>query len=636
MKGLLINLRVSLPKIFAGFFIFMFAFPLSVFGAVGSANLQPLTKTAERSINPVAISSITSPVKIITSRELERRGITTVSDALNRLSEISTVSNGVGGLTNIRLFGLPAKYTKIMIDGIDISDPSGIDSTVDLSNLDNGIVDKIEIVEGAQSGLYGSSAAAGVINIITKHGKGKPTVSLSQSVGTKKQIDSTISAQGSHKAFSFAGSLSQRYIRGFSKKDLWNGSSFQRNGVELDPFRNQTGYLNLGYKIDDTNSLKLTLLNIKTINYLDSAAEPVPDRNHAYHVNKLFNAQKIDFIHRNNPLNFDVSFANSFIQRHYKNNPGYYGDSFYKGKKNIFTIDTNYKLNKLVSISMGTDVQTSRAKTTNIYSRDREAVWIAPSFTKDAIFANAALRLDRYKTFGRHLTYEIGAGYNFGNTTFKANFGTTFLAPTLYQMHNTTYGNINLNPERGKTVDISVIQKLEENRISLTAFKSFIKDKIAWELTNPVTYQGQYFNKNRYAAKGITAAGTINSINHFIFNLSGTWQEAKEKKGRLWQADRVRLPRFKANWDVSYFPISRLSFDLSGVYVGSDKSSNWAKIPGKQIGKYSVWNTAVQYRATKNLTLLAKLDNIFDKFYETAEGYQTEPRVGIIGITAKF
>ncbi len=633
MKELFFGSRVFLLKIFAGLFILFYWFPAQG-SQIDNAKLNPLTKTAERTINPVAASSVTSPVKIITSRELQRKGIVTVSDALNRLSEISTVSNGVGGLTNIRLFGLPAKYTKILIDGINISDPSGFGS-VDLSNLDNAPVDKIEIVEGAQSGLYGSSAAAGVINIITKHGKGKPTVSLSQSIGTKKQIDSTISVQGSRKAFSFAGSLSQRYIGGLSKGDFWNGSSFQRNGVEKDPFRNQTGYLNLGYRIDNKNSLKLTLLNIKTISYLDEypyyeyAGKPI---SHGYHEDIIFNAQKIDFIHQDNPLDFEISFANSFTQRHYKNDPGYYGDSFYKGKRDIVTVKSDYRLNKSILLSAGADVEASRAKTPEIYSRNREAVWIAPSFTKDAFFVNTALRLDKYKTFGNEFTYKIGTGYNFPtDTTLKANFGTIFLAPTLYQMYNTTYGNINLNPERGKTVDITVIQKLEENRISLTAFKSFINDAIDFDYA---TYK--YFNKNRYTAKGITASGTLNSVNHFIFNLSGTWQNAKEKKGGSWQADRVRLPRFKANWDISYFPISRLSFDLSGVYVGSDKSSKWAKISDKQIGRYSVWNAAVQYKATKNLTLLAKLDNIFDKFYETAEGYQTEPRTATIGLKATF
>jgi len=324
------------------------------------------------------------------------------------------------------------------------------------------------------------------------------------------------------------------------------------------------------------------LLNIKTISYLDEypyyeyAGKPI---NHGYHEDIIFNAQKISFIHRDNPLNLAISFSNSFIQRHYKDDPGYYGDSFYKGKRDLVTIKSDYRLNKSVLLSTGADVEASRAKTPEIYSRNREAVWIAPSFTKDAFFVNTALRLDKYKTFGKEFTYKIGTGYNFPtDTTLKANFGTIFLAPTLYQMYNTTYGNINLNPERGKTIDISVIQTLKENRISLTAFKSFIKDAIDFDYA---TYK--YFNKNRYAAKGITASGTLNSVNRFIFNLSGTWQEAKEKKGGLWQADRVRLPRFKANWDVSYFPISRLSFDLSGVYVGSDKSSPYAKIPSKQI-----------------------------------------------------
>jgi len=632
MKGSFFGRRIPLSAIFGALVVLFFGFSASA-SPIENARLNPLTTTATRSVEPVAATSVTSPVKVFGSGELKRKGIVTIGDALNRLSEISASSNGVGGLTKIRLFGLPAKYTKIMIDGVDIGDPSGL-GAADISNLDSSPVERIEIVEGAQSGLYGSQASAGVINIITKEGRGKPSVTLTQQIGTRQQSNSEISAQGSYKAFRFSGSLSQRYIGGLSKGDFLNGDSFQRSKTEDDPFRNQTGYLNLGYKIDDSNSIKLTLVNIKTISYLDEypyyeyAGKSI---DHSYHVNKLFNAQKIDYIHRNGFLNLDFSFANSFVQRHYKNDP--YADSFFKGKRDLINVKADYSISKYVKLSAGGELQNERAKEPDIFSRDREALWIGPSFKKGAFFADAAARVDRYKTFGRHITYKTGIGYNFSTgTTAKVNFGTTFLAPTLYQLYDTKYGNPKLNPEKGKVANITLMQQIKENRISLTAFKTFITDGIDFDFAaNP-----NYFNRSRRITKGMTGTFTVNSIEHFIFNISATWQEAKQKSGGQWAADMERLPKLKINWDMSYFPTSKLSFDLSGRYIGSDRASKYAKFSHKQIGKYSVWNAAVQYRATKNLTLLAKIDNLFDKFYETAEGYQTKPRTELLGLTAKF
>jgi vitamin B12 transporter len=181
-------------------------------------SLGEVVVTATRTPEPVEQTA--SSVTVITGEELEERGITTLAEALREVAGIAVVQNSLGGLTSVFVRGADTGQTVVMIDGVPIYDPSGLakgDVSWILPHLKVDQIERIEIVRGPQSVLYGSNAMAGAINIITKEGKKKSEVKIQAEGGSYSTFAEGISLTGISEDVSYAISVKRMDSEGISK-----------------------------------------------------------------------------------------------------------------------------------------------------------------------------------------------------------------------------------------------------------------------------------------------------------------------------------------------------------------------------------------------------------------------------------
>ena len=186
------------------------AFPLAAFAAtdtdMNDPDLQAVVVTATRI--PTPPSQIASSITVITAQEIAARQIRTLPDLLKEVPGLNVVqSGGPGGQTSVFMRGTNSNHTKVLIDGIDVSDPSSPNASFDFGQLLTAHIAKVEVLRGPQSGLYGSDAIGGVINVITKRGSGPPQVSAGLEAGSFDTFNQTGAVSGSLNPFHYAATI---------------------------------------------------------------------------------------------------------------------------------------------------------------------------------------------------------------------------------------------------------------------------------------------------------------------------------------------------------------------------------------------------------------------------------------------
>ncbi len=627
------------------------------FSILASSYAEDGTIVVTATRNEAKILKTPSKVNIITSKQLKNEGVIYVKDALKSIPGISVVSNGVfGGTTSVYSRGLPSYYTKILIDGVDVSDPSLAQPKFDLANLTVDDIQRIEIVQGAQSGLYGSNAIGGVINIITKKALKKPYFKYSQKVGSYATYKETAQGGGSLGRFNLYLEASRFDTNGISKMDKYNpkSRSYSR-GDEDDSYHKTSFSTRIEYKLD--NSLKVGGIFkwYKTRDYLDNgwyvtpSYDYLPDdsakSNNTPQASSLrdtndFLLSKL-YIHKRFGalgLKLDTFFVQNL--RYYKSAPPYWND--YKGRRWGFDAIATYKI-KETTLTGGFTQKTEKYEDSSPFKKLRYnyAGFMEIEHRIKNLTLQAVVREDEYKTFGKHFTYKLGANYLISptNTVLKANFSTGFRAPSIWELYaapNPSWwflgGNDKLKPEKASTWDFGFIQGFMQNRLSFGAiyFKSIVKDRIEY-YTN-ASYKSTYENVNgKTIADGVELNLNAKPMEFVNIGLNYTYTASKNPKTNEQSA---RIPLRVYNGYVSVESLNgKIISTLEGRYVGKRFDDSKHKY---QTGKYAVFNFTTRYLLNKNLNVSLSIKNIFDRFYEEVYGYSTLPRSVFATISYKF
>ena len=190
-----------------------------------------------------------SSTTVITAKDIKETGATTVGDLLRNVAGTTVVQSGAfGGVTSVYLRGANPGYTLVLIDGIEVNDPMSTDRSFDFAHLTLNNIERIEVVRGPQSTLYGSDAIGGVINIITKTGKGKPKFEISSEGDSYKTFRESIGLEGGTAKMNGSMSISRLNSSGISKAS---------GGSEKDGCRNTTISSKIGYKIFGNSELNI-------------------------------------------------------------------------------------------------------------------------------------------------------------------------------------------------------------------------------------------------------------------------------------------------------------------------------------------------------------------------------------------
>ncbi|MFA7026343.1 MAG: TonB-dependent receptor [Sulfurovum sp.] len=582
--------------------------------AVNAAELEPVTVTAATKSEQL-LKDVTSNVVVITAEELEEKHYTTVTQALSSVSGISFTSNGgIGQSTSVYLRGFDSKRVLVLIDGVRYNDITGL-SGAPFAHLMIHDIERIEIVKGAQSSIWGADASAGVINIITKSAAEGTHASANVEYGsynTKK-----LGIKGSHKTDTYYIQLSSQLIEtdGFSAQAP-KGSDLDK--LEDDEYKNITTNLKLGFNIDETNKVDVS----HTYIYAKQDSDPYGDPDGEYNSETNDQFTKINFNHIDSFNRVNIYAARSLFDREYPD------DSYSKkfdGEVYEYGLKSNIPYREKDFVLLGVDYKSFEHKNDLNKKYNNKAAFITNNNRFGGTIVTESVRFDAYDKFDNKTTGKIGIKHNFSTVdglSFAANYGTAYNVPTLYNLYSSPYGNQNLTPESTTSYDISVAYKA----LKFTYFSSDIDDMIDFDMN---TYK--YGNIDGTSTlKGYELEYKEELVQNLLVGVNYTYLNAKDKEGKA----LARRPKHTFNVGVDYYPIEALQLGLYAKYIG--ERYDRADKMGAQTGKYTIVDFVTNYQINETFSSYLKVDNITDKSYQEVDGYATAGRSFYLGLNAAF
>ncbi|MCK5110979.1 MAG: TonB-dependent receptor [Arcobacteraceae bacterium] len=584
---------------------------------LGTITVISATKTEQ------SIQDVTSNVNVITNIELEEKHYTTVAQALNSIAGISfTQQGGLGATTNINIRGMHSKRVLVLIDGIRYNDPTDSLYGAAFNHLMIEDIEQIEVIKGAQSGVWGADAAAGVINIITKSAKKGIHGSAYSEVGSfnTKKYGATIS----NKTDKYSFKLSTNVV------DTDGFTSYATNGVDIDNFeddgyRNTTTSAKFDYKINESNKINIQHTIIDTNSEYDKY-----NADTSYTKESKSKFTSLNFNHINNINELDIYAKKSTFNRKYTETSvtNYIGDiKEYGLKSNISYNNDDFILFGIENTTFNTDEYGTSTLNKNYKS---DAIFISNTnifngLTGGKTIVTESIRKDNYSAFNNKTTGKIGVKHfheNIKDFTTSLNYGTAYKVPNVSHLYGKPTYNQNVNPESITSYDISLNYK----NFKITKFNTEVDDMISY-----VNATDGYENRTGISTTKGYEAEYITTINDDISILASyTTLSSKDKDGK----DLKRIAQETAKLNIDYYGIDKLHIGLNGEYVGERYNSDDKQ--GAQTGKYTLFNVVTNYDIKQNISLYAKIDNITNKYYQTVDGYATSPRAFYAGIKVEF
>lgn len=596
---------------------------------IANETLDPIivtsaTKTSQN------IQDVTSNVDVITAQEIQERHYTTVSDALNSITGISITTNGGTGQSNsLFLRGLSNNKTLVLIDGIrynDISNSSG----AALANVMASDIERIEVVKGSQSGVWGADAAAGVINIITKKAQKGLHFHTTQEFGSFNSSRTEVA--GSYKNDNFYLKASQNRIdtQGFTAQAPKGDplSSFEDDG-----YKNTTTNLKAGFNINADNSIDVTHSVIDANTDYDQniydgwTFNPIKSANSIAKSSEKNSLSSINFNHTDTFNELDVYAKQSTFKRDYAQE----FTKQYEGEVKEYGLKSKIPYLQESFLLVGGDYKKFEDKATINQSHTNKALFLTNNnkFTEvlgGTTIVTESLRHDAYNEFDNKTTGKIGLKNihtNLDGVVTSANYGTAYNVPSSFQLYS-FYGNPHMKPEITKGYDVGIAYK----DLSLTYFNSEVSDIIDYDFIT-----SKYTNIDGVSKlKGYELAYNTTINDTVALSAGYSKLNAKDQNNET----LIKRPESSVKFGVDYYGIEDVHVGLNGEYVGKRTDTDFATYSDVETGKYTVANATANYQVDKHMSVYGKLDNITNKDYQSVYGYATPPRSVYAGMQLTY
>ncbi len=606
---------------------------------------------------------VANSVTVITAKEIAAKGHRTVAEVLQNQPGIDISRNGgPGTTTSVFIRGADSKNTLLLIDGVPYNDPAASNRNPFMDHLTVDNIDRIEIVRGPQSVLYGSNATAGVINIITKKGTGKPGASITVEGGSFKTFRSTVASSGQIDRLRYSLSASYWGRGGYSIADANNGDlPKDSNTDEHDVYRNRTYSLSLQYFFTDSFDIKLTGRQTESESETDQygpgyagdefQTDPImwwlpptayPDGEHKDELHTDENMIRADIHNRFADGLFDsniyVSHTDLARQGYDVNGSRSYD---YTGKTESYGWQGNLNLPH-DTITLGGEYYREFIENgDDIHENaDTRSVWLQNEIDFEGLYILTGARYDRHDRFGEYITWRMAAAYTIAatNTKIKGSFGTGLRAPSLFELYS-VYGSETLEPEESKGWDVGFEQGVADDKVRFgaTYFFTEYQDMIDWDptATHISMYGGYNQIKGDTDIKGVEAFLKLQATESLGFVLNYTHTDTEDDEGeRL-----IRRPMNKFLLTTTY-RVERLTLNLDMHWVGDrDAYSGSLDAEGnavEELDKYFLMNLGATVDVSSRLQLFGRVENITNEEYETAWSYGMPERSYYLGAKATF
>ena len=582
-------------------------------------------------------NQIASSVTVITGKELERDQRRTASDALATVPGLNVVdTGGPGGVTGIYMRGTNNGQTKILVDGIDVSDPTDPNRVFNLSELLTSDIERIEVLRGPQSGLYGADAIGGVISIITKKGEGPPRATASVEGGSFGTFNQNAGLSGSQDRINYA----------------FNVSHFQATNIPVTPqellppgqkangnaYDNMTYSTRIGADVTDNFSVNVVArFTDGTLHYTGDTFNPatfklVPSATQSTQLTQqIYTRSEVVW------SLFDGRFKNYFGVN-YTNVWNSFTDpgatpSINTGERVKYDWRGVANLMPGETLVLGAEHETETLDSTVHAENANKAAYIElQSEYAKRLFLVSNFRVDDNERFGEHSTYRIAPAVILPGTEtkLKASYGTGFKAPTLSQLFVDFpsfffVANPNLKPEESRGYDAGFEQPLFDDRVRFgsTYFHNDIANLI--NLNDTVT---SYTNVGQATTEGTEnfVSATVND--RLKLRADYTFTRAVDTTTGL---QLQRRPKEKWSTTATWTPLDPLTLSATLLHVSSwlDVSRDTTVVNLTAPG-YTIVNLAANYVVNDQVKVFGRIDNLFNLHYQNPTGF-LQTGFGIFG-----
>ena len=561
------------------------------------------------------LREVGSSIGVITSDDIQKMGYRKAVDAIASVPGVTVNENGgFGGVASVRIRGALSEQTLVLVDGVPVNDTTSPGGGFDFARLETSNIEKIEVLKGNQSTLWGSDAIGGVVNIITKKAE-RTSAKLFSEVGSFSTYRGGAEANISKELYSARLSFNGSTSNGISKAEKKDGNN-ERDGFDSKTFAAQTSL-----------SLPLNVTLVSSVLYNDSklaydgwglktgvADSDATTKTEEISASMTLNVPLLKGLLENS---FNTSYSDTERDYFTHGTPSY----DYAGHRVLFRYQGTLNFNRKNRLAFGAEHETSESGGDNNEIKGYFMLYEFKPFKATTL--SAAVRIDDHDVYGSKTTTKYTAAWNptiF--TTLRGSWGEGFKAPTIFQL---TYFNPwsskmqaykNLQPETSTSFDLGLDFNFNKSQMSITYFNQDTKNQISY-------LNGWYENENIVNSEGIEVSVQYDVLE--ILSVSADYAYINAKTGE--NKRQLSVPKNSGDIKVLFKPSDRSSSSVLIRYNGQEKNTN---------GDINAWTRVdlnTDYKITKRLTAFAKVENVFDENYQQVYGYGTRGISGMVGVS---
>jgi outer membrane cobalamin receptor len=590
--------------------------------------LKPLasTVTVTADAEPLPVADATGPVDVITAKEIERRHQVWLAPLLASLPGVSISQLGpMGGVTSLFLDGGNSNFTKVLVDGTPVNEPGG---NVDLSNymLDN--VQKIEVVHGARSALFGSDAMAGVVQIFTKRGTTRrPHINVFADGGKFSTWHTGGNLSGLVGKFDYSAGIASINTQGQGRNDR---------------FRDNTLSGEFGWRFSKTDKVRLSVRSSASDAGVAGQTLFLPYNPNQHDALKNVAANLMWDFQTGNRWHHHLAVNESYLGETYADVPIYVSRNEYN--RLGFNEQSSYLFGD-GALTAGYEYEVENGYFGGEHARRNNQAGYVEAQVQATRRLTAVLgaRAEANASFGTRVVPRLGLSYalregngTWGPTRTYASYGLGIEEPTFDQSFSPDPcfpGNPNLRPQRSQTIDAGIDQTLLNSRMrmSVNGFRNEFYDMISFGYGPggaACPYgSGTFYNTDRSRAYGANAQlearpkQWLMLIGNYTYDNTRVLYAPNAFDPSLQPGNRLFLrPLNSANF-IANVSARRMDWNIEADYVGRRTDSDFLGLGMTSVPSYFVVNLGTSYRLGRGVSTYARVDNLLDRRYQVALGY---------------
>lgn len=614
--------------------------------AEDTAEVAQIVVTANRIETPV--EQVGSSISVITAEEIEQKQEHTLLELLKSVPGIDVIRNGgSGGNTSVFLRGANSEHTLVLIDGVEVNNPISTSRAFNFADISLDNVERVEVLRGAQSTLYGSDAIGGVINVITKRGTGTPKAFASIEGGSYETFIEKAGSSGAVGNADYSLALSREDSASIS------AAAASAGNAEPDGYHNTSGSAKLGYTTPIANfDLSGRIHNTNAdIDNSGGVGQDDPNRHLNTNQYSFRAAASSTALLSSLEQTASISFAETTYDDNNDPDDGHPLDrlrSEFTGSMLKLDLLNTYSIDKDQRIVLG--VETEKERGDSDYASESEFGPFNSTFSKkDArtngyfaqailggvpdLFTSFGVRVDDHDRFGSEVTWRIAPTYLIRptDTRLKASIGTGFKAPSLYQLYS-EFGREELDPEESLSYDVGVEQSFNERSLTVgvTVFRNDFDNLISFD---PNTFI--FENVAEATTQGVEVTAVAPLMDQLTIRSGYTFTDTEDEATG---EDLLRRAKHRANVDLDYSYVPEAHAHVGVLYIGKRDDNDFASFPATRVelSDYTLVYLAGSYDLNSSVSLFARVDNLFDKEYQEVLGFGTPGTSAFGGVKVSF